>query len=263
MNEIQSRVRSSLVWLVPLVVLLLLIAWETRWGRELLPAPEAEVKAAPQPVSTALLPEYRIDGGLEARRETSERTLFNPTRRPAPPAPSVATGKPVLQRGQFVLTGTTVVGEKATAFLREVATGKGRHVQKGENINGMLVAEVTPDRVRLMMGDESEDLTLRVAAGPRTTVQPAVPPAIQAGLGGAPPAGAPAPVIQAAPTPVIQDVGEILAQRRRAARATETPFSVPQPTTPQPAATPSAAPAPSAPDPRWQDVYRGLSQQRK
>ncbi len=43
------------------------------------------VAAAPKPVVTALLPEYGIAGGIGARTETVDRTLFNPTRRPAPP----------------------------------------------------------------------------------------------------------------------------------------------------------------------------------
>ena len=75
--------------------------------------------------------------------------------------------KPRMQRGQFALTGTMVVDGKSTAFLREVAGGKSRRVQQGETINGMLVAEVKPDRVRLTLGDESEELVLKVATNPQ------------------------------------------------------------------------------------------------
>ena len=80
-----------------------------------------------------------------------------------------------MQKGQFVLTGTAVVEQKSVAFLRESAGGKSRSVRVGETINGLLVAEVKPDRVRLTMGEDSEELLLKVAAGPRTTIQPAQP----------------------------------------------------------------------------------------
>jgi hypothetical protein len=59
-----------------------------------------------------------------------------------------------------VLTGTMIIDGKATAFLRENAGGKSRRVAQGEQINGMLVAEVKPDRVKLTLGDEAEDLVL-------------------------------------------------------------------------------------------------------
>ena len=71
-----------------------------------------------------------------------------------------------------MLTGTLIIDGKATAFLRENAGGKSRRVAQGEQINGMLVAEVKPDRVKLTLGDEAEDLVLKVAIGPKTTTQP-------------------------------------------------------------------------------------------
>ena len=87
----------------------------------------------------------------------------------------------------------------------------------GDKINGMLVAEVKPDRVRLTLGDESEELLLKVGTNPRPTAPPAAPAAAAA----APPAagcrrgcagarrdaGAPA------------EPAQTLAERRRAARA--------------------------------------------
>jgi hypothetical protein len=210
------------------------------------PAPAA---SAVHPVSVALLPEYRIDGGLDARKETVDRVLFNPTRRPAPPATQTA-GASTMKRGLYTLTGTTVVGNVATAFLREVNGGKSRSVRKGETLDGMLVADVAPDHVRLKQGDDVEDLQLKIAAGPRTTVQPVVaapapaapgqpgvaqPGVAQPGVAGpaaggsgAATAGRPqtrpvAPPPVAAPaTPRASgstSVSDLLAERRRAARA--------------------------------------------
>jgi len=171
--EASALARRLVWWLVPFAIVVAALGLETDWGRSLSRAEPAPSAAPAQPVTVALMPEYRIDGGLEARKDTVDRVLFNPTRRPAPPTTQTASGPSTMKRGQFTLTGTTVVGNTATAFLREVAGGKARSIRKGETLNGMTVAEVTPDRVRLKQGDEFEDLQLKIAAGPRTTVQPA------------------------------------------------------------------------------------------
>ena len=110
---------------MPFALIAGLIGWETDWGRALKPVPALDSRVAPQPVDVVLLPEYKLDGSVAERRETVDRTLFNPTRRPAPVQLAAAT-KTALQRGQFVLTGTTVVDKGATAFLREVNGGQSR-----------------------------------------------------------------------------------------------------------------------------------------
>jgi len=194
MNAEAPRWRGALWWVVPVLALLLLLGLETDWGRHLhrLPGPPPTVE--PKPVSTALLPEYQVQGGLPGHAETVNRTLFNPTRRPAPVLPGDG-GPRQMQRGQFVLTGTAVAGDRHIAFLKEVSGGKSRSVRQGEQINGLLVADVRVDRVKLALGDESEELILKVAAGPKTTIQPPTPTPT---TGGAPP-GAPAPAPAAVP----------------------------------------------------------------
>jgi hypothetical protein len=251
--EASTVARRLVWWLIPFAIVAAALGFETDWGRSLRQIEPVRTRAPAQPVTVALMPEYRIDGGLEARKETVDRVLFNPTRRPAPAATQSAAGPSTMKRGQFTLTGTSVVGNTATAFLREVAGGKARSVRKGETLNGMTVAEVTSDRVRLKQGDEFEDLQLKIAAGPRTTVQPApvvaaapaAPAAPGAPLqqgtagsavgGGAPGGvGSRVPTRPGAPTPAPAQgsepaapqkrttptsVSEILAERRRAARA--------------------------------------------
>ena len=86
MNDLTARVRASLWWLLPLLALVLLIGGEIDWGRAPRIAPPPAEPIAPKPVVTGLLPEYAIAGGLGAHAETVNRTLFNPTRRPAPVA---------------------------------------------------------------------------------------------------------------------------------------------------------------------------------
>jgi len=256
MSDASALARSLIVWLVPFAAVIAAIGIETDWGRSFNRDAPAPSVTPPQPVAVALLPEYRIDGGTEARRETVDRVLFNPTRRPAPPASQAAGSASAMKRGQYTLTGTTVVGNVATAFLREVNGGKSRSVHQGDKLgDGLLVAEVRPDRVRLKQGDDVEELSLKIAAGPKMTVQtvPVAPPTAvaqpgaaaagavvnpaAAALGGAggsgrnaprpvaPPAAQPAdqPAAQpAAATPRTNSnvsVSELLAERRRAARA--------------------------------------------
>jgi hypothetical protein len=254
MRDATALFRGLLIWLVPFAIVVVALGYETDWGRAV--APETPRPAAPaaQPVAVALLPEYRVEGGLDARRETIDRVLFNPTRRPAPPANQTAAAPSSMKKGLFTLTGTTVVGNTATAFLREVNGGKSRSVRKGETIDGMVVAEVASDHVRLKQGDEVEELRLKIATGPRTTVQtvvaaqpgavpgqPAQPglPVVRPGpFGGAATAGGSAPATgqpqtlpvappavaappaTATPRPTgTMSVSELLAERRRAARA--------------------------------------------
>jgi len=174
-----GNLRALLWWVAPVLAFVALVGIETDWGHQLRRVPAAAQAIEPKPVVPALLPEYQIEGGVASLNETVDRTLFNPTRRPAPPATASSEGEKKVQSGQFVLTGTTLAGDRSIAFLKEVAGGKARTVRKGDKINGMLVADVLPDRVRFTRGDESEELMLKVSPGPKTTVA-AAPPAAAA-----------------------------------------------------------------------------------
>ncbi len=273
MTSIIAPTRSWLLWLSPFAVLVLLLGWETDWGRSLERAPPSETAVAPQPVSLAVLPAFQPQATPETNRDMVERTLFNPTRRPAPVAVA-ETAKPRIQRGQFALTGTIMVEGKSYALLRESNGGKARRVAKGDTINGMLVTEVKPDRIVLSQGDESEELALKLAVGPRVTIQPAV-------VASMPGRGVPAApgAVAAAPQPAqVRDVSEVLAERRRAARAAEAAAAGRPPGSPIVAPVPGAAPAipagaamqpaapaaaAQAPDPQWQSVYQRYQQPRR
>ncbi len=251
MNGLNARVQGWLVWLLPFVVLAVVIAWEADWGRKWRHVPAADAVVVPQPVAVAVLPEYQPTATLATQHDLVDRALFNATRRPAPPAPADG-GKKRLQAGQFLLTGTLIVDGKATAFLRENAGGKSRRVAQGEQVNGITVAEVKPDRVKLTLGDESEDLVLKVAAGPKVTTQPVPTPPVTTTAGV--PAGAPG-------APGTPSAAEILAERRRAqqladqAAAAAARGKLPTLNSPPPGAylQPSGAMAPAAAqiDPRW------------
>lgn len=263
MNTLQSTMRGALVWIAPLAVLVLLILWQIEWGRAFLREPPTDTGIAAKPLTVALLPEYRPMTAPDVNRDVVERSLFNPTRRPAPAA-LAESAKPRLQRGQFALSGTLMVDGKATAFLREVNGGKSRRVAQGETVNGMLVTEIKADRVRLTMGEETEELALKLAVGPKTTIQP-VTPATAPGRPVSASAGAPAQ----AP---VRDVADVLAERRRAAREAEAAAAGRPPGSPIPTVSNAPVTAPTMPpppvgqlssDPQWQGVYQRYQQPRR
>jgi hypothetical protein len=216
-------------WVLPALVFGALVGWEIDWGRQVVRTPAASALPEAKPVTPALLPDYAIEGGLAANSETVSRTLFNATRRPAPVLAGEG-GPRTLKPGQFVLMGTTISGERTIAFLKEVAGGKSRTVHQGEKINGMLVAMVSADRVKLTLGDEAEELVLKVAPGPKTTLAAAPPPPAAGGAPAAPvatPAGAAAPVTAnpnrpvGGPAPKAQQQIEAARDARRAARGAQ------------------------------------------
>jgi hypothetical protein len=208
------------LWLAPAVALALMVGWETDWGRQLVLVPPAAPPIEPKHVAAAVLPEYQIEGGLPGHAETVGRTLFNVTRRPAPVL-AADSGPRQIVRGRYQLMGTTVTGDRNIAFLKE-ASGKTHVVSQGEELNGMKVALVGPDRVTFTAGDDSEELILKVAPGPKTTLVAAPPPP------GPAPAQGRATAAAAAPPQAAQPTANVAAQpqppqnakaARRAARA--------------------------------------------
>src|SRR5690242_18593780 len=217
MND-NGLMRGVLLWGIPFAIVLGVLGYETDWGRGIGPDIATTKVGTPAPVTVALLPEYKIVGGVEARKETVDRVLFNPTRRPAPPAVATATASGSRQKGLYVLTGTTVTGGLATAFLREVKGGKSHTVHKGETLDGDLVAEVAADHVRLGRGSDAEELQLKIASGPKTTIQVAPPAPANAAQPGIRPAGVggtgqPIPGAAAVPRPATPNATNPNAQR--------------------------------------------------
>src|SRR5437588_10827385 len=98
MSASMSRWRSRLWWLVPPLAIGVLLGIELGWGRQVHRLPEAPPALEARQVTPALLPENNIEGAVAGRVETVNRTLFNPTRGPAPTA-LVAAGTSRLQPG--------------------------------------------------------------------------------------------------------------------------------------------------------------------
>ncbi|MBL8519169.1 MAG: hypothetical protein JNK75_00725 [Betaproteobacteria bacterium] len=163
------------------------IGIETEWGRALRPsaAPERRDSAAAE--LTPTVPAFKLGELDVAYKDSGERPLFTPTRRPPQAIQSAAT--PQMKRGLFKLAGTVVNAETSVAYLVEIAGNKTHRVNKGAEVlgqPGLIVEAVEPNRVTLKMGEESEVLELRTAASPP---RPPAPPAVQTAV----PAGVPNP----------------------------------------------------------------------
>ena len=86
MNAVPTTLRFWALWVAPFALLVLALGLQTDWGREWTRVPPAVATAVPPPVTVTVLPPYVPDATVESSRDTIDRTLFNPTRRPAPVA---------------------------------------------------------------------------------------------------------------------------------------------------------------------------------
>lgn len=192
-----------LLWAAILLALVGVLVLEHLFGR-----PTAgEGPRGPARVAEArLLPAFRLQQNTQAGAQTVERPLFVPGRRPAPVA--VGAGPGTMKKGQLVLQGTTLVGALSIALLKDVTTGTVHRVEKGGEVLGMTLAEISAEQVVLRAGDDTETLALlvnkgvgnataAVEKGPfgSSTISPAPPPA----GGPVSAAGIPAPAAAGAP----------------------------------------------------------------
>ena len=101
-----------------------------------------------------------------------------------------------------MLQGVIAVGDQRTAMLKEKATGRIFRVDRGKDVNGIVVESIEPTEVTLAMGGERESLALMVQR-PDGKAVPAAPagaaPAEAAGPFGPAAAPAAAPGAPAAP----------------------------------------------------------------
>ena len=225
-------------------VLLVVIGFETGWGKRLRPALPAVAAKGSAGVDARVLPTVVARAPEQAYPESVERPLFVPSRRPAPAAPPPAAA-PAMAKGTLTLQGVTIAGGNRIAMLREKQSGRIHRIEQGKQVNGMSVATIESDHVVLRLGDESETVPMLVSrAGGASGTPGAAPPPPAPPPGGpfavpaAPPPGSPpAPVMQGSP-PGAPPPGSLM---NPAARAAD-PGQVPPPPT-------AAAAAPGQPQP--------------
>lgn len=214
-NPMLRRYGVTAVLSVLLVGVAAVIGYEVDWGQGRSALAVVPTKVAAQNPEQALLPTYVLPPIDPTYKETVERPLFIPTRRPAPEGTALAAGS--MKKGQYKLTGTSINSTMTVAYLVETASGKALRALKGAEVgpgSGIKVDKVEATRVILRQGDETEELTLRTAASPPrpATAVVAAPPApgqpivqqpfgpgVPPQVGGLPPTAAPVSGMNAVP----------------------------------------------------------------
>jgi hypothetical protein len=189
MRELFQRQPLAVALAAAAVVLLILIGFETGFGSRLTPSIAAGTSRPAAPFQAKLMPPLAAADPAQLYPEMAARPLFVPLRRPAPAAEQAAASN--MKKGQFVLQGVTIAGDTKIALLREKSTGHIHRIEKGHELNGMKVAEVSPESVTLAQGSEQEVLPLQVMKpGPAmhsNAIGPFGPPGgVPAGIPGAP-----------------------------------------------------------------------------
>jgi hypothetical protein len=152
-------------WIIVLAGLITGIGIASDWGRQT-EWVIASAELTPAVFTKPTLAEPYQLPAPDTLLETTLRPLFVANRRPAPIPPPPEPPKPQMRKGQFSLTGTTIVAEGKFAHLVEKATNKAVVLAEGKEINGLKVQQVTPDFVILTQFDDSETLVLSTAKAP-------------------------------------------------------------------------------------------------
>ena len=176
MLSLDIRHLAVVAWLAINGVLIQNIGQQVGWGDQL-GMPEPVIKALPpETIEVQVMSDYLPPPLAKRYLQTLSRPVFVPTRRPSPPPPPPPPPqpppKPVMQKGQFLLVGVLMLPETSLVWLKELATGKTRKVEKGQKINGIQVQEIEPESVVLAQYEETERLGMKIAPSPVT--QPSV-----------------------------------------------------------------------------------------
>ena len=131
-----------------LVVLAALAVWP--WLRA--PGPDLRSQsAAPHAAALPVLP------ALEQFRETTDRPLFAPNRRPSAAVQAAPMG--------LRLEGVMVIGDAKRAVIKQ-SDGQTARVVVGDKVGEWTVREITGEKVVLAAGDRRLELTPQRARGP-------------------------------------------------------------------------------------------------
>lgn len=186
-------------WLSAVAVLLALLlgavlAWEWEQGRQL-ERGLTKMRKLPATAVPAMKiqPEFRLPDMETGFPELLARPIFFASRRPMAVANQDAAS--AMKKGQFILTGVTILPTRRLVLLRDVMSNKTERVEEGKDIRGMQVEKITNGEVVLKQGEERESLVLKVQS---SRVVQAPSPAQPAPAG---PASAPAPASAPVPAP--------------------------------------------------------------
>ena len=171
--RIDPRTAELVFWLLLCGGFSVFIGQQVDWGRQL-HAEGIRVLFEPAKFSPPVISSSLKIQPVDRYLEIVERPLFIFTRRPAPP-PLPSAPPSTMKKGQFKLSGVSMVGNQKMAFLIEIATKRTRVVREGEKINDMTLEKIAPGGVTLVQGGDQEKLGLAVALSQKTATSGAAP----------------------------------------------------------------------------------------
>lgn len=185
-----------------LVALLLggVLAWEWEQGRQL-ERGLAKLRKLPATAVPAMKiqAEFSLPEMETGFPELLARPIFFASRRPMAAANKGEAG--AMKKGQFILTGVTILPTRRLALLRDVMSNKTERVEEGRDIRGMQVEKITNGEIVLKQGEERESLVLKVQSS-RMVQAPSPAQPAPAGPSSAPvPASVPVPGPGSGPVP--------------------------------------------------------------
>jgi hypothetical protein len=178
--QLQSS-RGLLIWLLPIAALLAYAAHLTDYGQKLWPESIQWRKAAAPVNAAGVVPDIAFNADASPYAVVTDRNLFVPWRKPAPPAepppPPPEPPKPQIRRGVYALTGTMQIGSNVFATVKENATNRTKQVKVGDTLQEYSVKSVDADRIVLAYAGQEEELVLaRYTQSGRATPPPAPVP---------------------------------------------------------------------------------------
>lgn len=195
--RIEPHAAEVAFWVTLCVALGAFLGEQTDWGQQIQP-PLPAIRYDALLFEAPKLDDPPKLGAPDQFLEMVERPLFVVTRRPAPPPPPPTAQAPTMRKGQFRLSGVSIIGDKKVAFLLETATGKTRAVREGQALNELTVAVIYPETVTLTQGSDSEEIPLKVVTSTQLPRQISQPSAVPSPSPGIPPAPVPPQNLSAA-----------------------------------------------------------------
>lgn len=172
-SRLNSGARMAIIWGLAYLILASVVGLELDWGRHFLPTLPAPKPVSAAPANYPVQPEFTLPPLEQGFAETTARPAFTSVRRPPPPPEPP---KPAMRKGQFVLLGALITGDKNIALLHNVATGKAMRVEQGKEVNGITLAAVLPEKVVLTQYDDSEELVLKIQQASNHPITPNAAP---------------------------------------------------------------------------------------
>ena len=120
-------------------------------------APEASAPPAAPQAATMPPPEAFALPPLQSYSAVTERPLFSPGRKPAPPELS---SQPATNVSEFVLSGIVITDNEKVALIADAHAGSLARYREGQIVGGWKLTSIEQDRIVLERGATRQEIKL-------------------------------------------------------------------------------------------------------